>query len=56
MHEHGIVSLNPFTMPNPGDAIMHISRDIEYKLYKRAELRHRAAEVVRIVTGGAQAL
>jgi hypothetical protein len=52
MQEHGIESLNPFTMTHPGDAIMRISRDIEYRLYKRAELRHRAAEVVRIVTEG----
>ncbi|MFZ6757600.1 type II restriction endonuclease [Undibacterium sp. Ji50W] len=50
MQEHGLESLNPFAMSNPGDALMHISRDIEYKLYKRAELRHRAAEVVRIIT------
>jgi len=49
---HGLSRLDPYTMPNPGDAIMQISRDIEYALYKRAELRHRAAEVLRIVTEG----
>ncbi|GGX10728.1 type II restriction endonuclease [Undibacterium macrobrachii] len=48
--QHGLQTLNPYELENPGDAIMKISRDIEYKLYKRAELRHRAAEVVRIIT------
>jgi hypothetical protein len=56
LQEYRIASLNPFAMANPGDAIMRISRDIEYKLYKRAELRHRAAEVVRIVTEGGMGL
>lgn len=50
LNQHGLPNLDPYAMPNPGDAIMKISRDIEYKLYKRAELRHRAAEVVRIIT------
>ena len=31
---------------------MKISRDIEYAIYKRAEIRYRAAEVIRIVTEG----
>lgn len=48
--QHGLQKLDPYEIENPGDAIMKISRDIEYKLYKRAELRHRAAEVVRIIT------
>lgn len=51
LNQHGLPNLDPYAMPNPGDAIMTISRDIEYKLYKQAELRHRAAEVVRIITG-----
>lgn len=52
MAQQGIKTLNPYEMPSPGDAIMKISRDIEYALYKRAEIRYRAAEVVRIVTEG----
>lgn len=52
--EHGLQSLDPYVIENPGDAIMKISRDIEYTLYKRAELRHRAAEVLRIVTSEGQ--
>lgn len=50
LSEQGYQKLDPYVIENPGDAIMKISRDIEYKLYKRAELRHRAAEVVRIIT------
>lgn len=50
LSQNGLEKLDPYLIENPGDAIMKISRDIEYKLYKRAELRHRAAEVVRIIT------
>ena len=56
MQENKLTSLNPFSISNPGDAIMRISRDIEYKLYKQAELRHRAAEVLRIITEGGKGL
>lgn len=52
LHENHFDSLNPYEIANPGDAIMKISRDIEYLLYKRAERRHRAAEVIRIITSG----
>lgn len=52
MLQHGLENLDPYLLANPGDAIMSISRDIEFKLYKQAELRHRAAEVIRIVTAG----
>lgn len=53
MNWAGLSHLNPFAMSNPGDAVMEISRDIEYSLYKKVELRHRAADVLRIlVTSG----
>lgn len=47
---HKLKSLDPYSMSAPGDAIMRISRDIEYTLYKRAELRRRTAEVVSIIS------
>jgi EcoRII C terminal len=50
MRQHGLKNLNPFELEKPGDAIMKISRDIEYALFKQAELRFRAAEVVRLLT------
>lgn len=49
-------SLNPYDLANPGDAIMKISRDIEFALYKRAELRHRAVDIVRILSSANQSL
>lgn len=49
---HGYAALDPFEIPCPGDAIMKISRDIEFRLYRDAELRHRAAEVIRIISSG----
>lgn len=52
LQQHHLEDLNPYEMSTPGDAIMKISRDIEYSLYKRAERRYRAAEVIRIITSG----
>lgn len=52
----GLKQLNPYEIPNPGDAIMEISRDIEFALYKHAELRHRAVDVVRILTENGKGL
>jgi hypothetical protein len=44
-------SLDPFALEAPGDAVMHISRDIEYRLFRNFELRARSMELVRIVLG-----
>jgi len=52
INQNGLINLDPYQLEKPGDAIMKISRDIEYSLYKSAEMRHRAAEVIRIVTSG----
>jgi hypothetical protein len=52
LQQQQLGDLSPYEIPNPGDAIMKISRDIEYSLYKRAERRYRAAEVIRIITSG----
>lgn len=52
MKDNGLEALNPYEIKRPGDAIMKISRDIEYFLYKRAELRHRSADIVRIISEG----
>ncbi|BCX70091.1 type II restriction endonuclease [Pseudomonas izuensis] len=48
----GFCDMNPFTVSRPGDAVMLISRDIEYSIYKQAELRFRAAQVARILLHG----
>lgn len=42
----GIERLDPYRIEAPGDAVMRISRDFEYQIFKRYELRRRAAEVV----------
>lgn len=52
MEQHRLDRLDPYEVKCPGDAVMQISRDIEFKLYKQCELRHRAAEVIRIITSG----
>ena len=48
--ENRCTVIDPWTIENPGDVIMRISRDIEYALYKRAEVRFRAAQVLRILS------
>ena len=45
-------SFDPFTMTAPGDAVMRISRDIEYALFKQAELRQRATEAAGLLLRG----
>lgn len=45
----GIPKLDPWEIKAPGDAIMEISRDVEYQLYRRHELRRRAGELLSIL-------
>ncbi|PLZ02038.1 EcoRII [Burkholderia sp. WAC0059] len=44
-----VPTLDPWQMLYPGDAIMEISRDVEFDLFKRLELRHRAAQVIQLL-------
>lgn len=44
-------SLDPYRIVRPGDAVMKISRDIEYSIYRRHELRNRAVEIVKLLHG-----
>ncbi|CAN7805654.1 type II restriction endonuclease [Paraburkholderia hospita] len=46
---YNLKNLDPFKIACPGDAIMKISREIEYKKYKTYELRHRAAQIIQIL-------
>jgi len=52
LREAGLDRVDPFLVDSPGEAVMRISRDIEFTLYKQAELRLRAAEVARILFAG----
>lgn len=49
LRNNGLAALDPWVIPNPGDAIMEISRDIEFRHYKQHELRRRAAELVALL-------
>lgn len=49
LRTNGFDALDPWVVPNPGDAIMEISRDIEFRHYRRHELRRRAAELVALL-------
>lgn len=48
--EKGIASLDPWQMDAPGDALMRISRDLEYRIYRQHELKQRAIEVIGVLT------
>jgi len=49
LQDNGYAHFDPWVIPKPGDAIMQISRDIEFTLYRRYELRRRAAELVALL-------
>lgn len=51
LRTHGLERFDPWIIAKPGDAIMEISRDIEFTLYRRYELRRRAAELVALLAG-----
>ena len=48
---HGLASLNPFILECPGDAVMRISRDIEYRLFRDFEMKTRSMQLVKIILG-----
>jgi len=52
LRESGLSSLDPFSMQTPGDAVMRISRDVEFSLYKQAELHQRASQAAGILLRG----
>lgn len=51
LHAKGIAKFDPWEIEAPGDAIMEISRELEYQLYRRHELRRRAGELLTILCG-----
>jgi hypothetical protein len=52
LHKANVPSLDPFSLEAPGDAVMSISRDIEFTLYKQAELRQRASQAAQLLLHG----
>lgn len=52
LRENNSAELDPFALDTPGDAVMRISRDIEFGLYKQAELRQRAAQAAGLLLRG----
>ena len=45
-------NLNPFKLECPGDALMEISRDIEYRLFRQYSARHYSAKLLHMLSGG----
>lgn len=48
---NGLARFDPWEIEAPGDAIMAISRELEYRLYRHHELRRRSAELLSILCG-----
>lgn len=48
----GLDDLNPFKMECPGDALMQLSRDIEYRLFRQYSVRHYSAKLLQMLSGG----
>lgn len=48
---NNLKSLDFRNLENPGDALMTISRDIEYELFRQHELRQRAIQVINLFIG-----
>lgn len=51
LKRHGLERIDPFSLPNPGDALREISRSIEWDLFREYQRRERSVELVRIVLG-----
>jgi hypothetical protein len=51
MKAHNLSSLNPFSLKYPGNAVMQISRDIEYRLFRDFEMKARSMQLVNIILG-----
>lgn len=48
---HGNVDFNPFKMKAPGDAVLDISRGLEFEIFKSFEIRRRSMELVQVILG-----
>lgn len=48
---HGNLDFNPFKMNAPGNAVLDISRGIEYEIFKSFEVRRRSMELVKLILG-----
>lgn len=51
LRTNGATAFDPWAISTPGDAIMEVSRDIEFRLYRGHELRRRAVELVSLLAG-----
>jgi hypothetical protein len=51
---NGFDALDPYKIPCPGDAVMRISRDIEYAIYRVHEMRLRAAQVAQLLVSDSE--
>lgn len=51
LEKNALSSLNPFVLPQPGDALREISRSIEWDLFREFQRRDRSVALVRVVLG-----
>lgn len=51
LQDEGLKCLNPFEMDAPGDVIRHISRTLEWELFKRHQARTVAVSLAKVLLG-----
>lgn len=51
LEKYGLERIDPFDIPNPGDALREISRSIEWDLFRDFQRKERSVELIRIVLG-----
>lgn len=51
LEKTGLVSLDPFALEKPGDALRAISRGLEYEIFKDFQIRVRSIELARMLLG-----
>jgi hypothetical protein len=49
--QHNLTALNPFELMAPGDAVRHISRKIEWDLFRDFQRNSKSLELIRLVVG-----
>lgn len=52
LEEFGLEDLNPFNLECPGNVLMKLSRDIEYRLFRQYSARHYSVKLLSMLSGG----
>lgn len=51
LKQNGLLSMNPYAMDKPGDALRTISRGLEYEIFKDYQIKARSIDLARMILG-----